>query len=228
MRENRLNLSKSLFIRGLQCHRSLYLDRYQPELKDVVSEAQQRVFDSGSDVGLLARELFPGGLEVPYEGLTPREQLEMTAAAIKNRTATIYEAAFEHNGVFMKADILHKGPRGWDLFEVKATTGVKDVHVSDVALQYYVLSGAGIDVHTANLVHLNNQYVRKGAIEVDRLFVTEDVTGEVKNRQSMVVSALARMRKMLSGNDPAIDSGFRERRIVSSGRSHTRWASPRQ
>jgi hypothetical protein len=44
MKKNRLNLSKSLFIRGLQCHRSLYLDRYHPELRSVVPDGQQRVF----------------------------------------------------------------------------------------------------------------------------------------------------------------------------------------
>jgi hypothetical protein len=207
MRENRLNLSKSLFIRGLQCHRSLYLDRYRPELKDAVPEGQQRVFDGGSAVGLVARDLFPGGLEVPYEGLTPRGQLEMTAAAIEGGIATIYEAAIEYDGVFMKADILHKGRRGWDLFEVKATTGVKEVHLNDVALQYYVLNGAGIDVATANVVHLNNQYVRKGALEVDRLFVSGNVTKAVKSRQALVASEIARMREMLSGDDPAIDIG---------------------
>lgn len=35
-------LSKSLFIRGLQCHKSLYLHKYHPELKDEVSERPSR------------------------------------------------------------------------------------------------------------------------------------------------------------------------------------------
>src|SRR5271157_4247122 len=94
-------LSKSLFIRGLQCHKSLYLDRYQPELKDEVSEEKQAIFDSGIEVGKLARDLFPGGVEVPYEGLSLQEQLDMTAAEIQKGTQTIYEAAFSYDNVFM-------------------------------------------------------------------------------------------------------------------------------
>ncbi|MBA4418701.1 MAG: DUF2779 domain-containing protein, partial [Syntrophus sp. (in: bacteria)] len=203
----RLNLSKSLFIRGLQCHKSLYLDRYHPELKGTVSEAQQRIFDTGSDVGLLAQGLFPGGVEIVYEGFTPTEQIAMTAAEIRKGTVTIYEAAFEHDGVFMKADILHKGKGGWELYEVKATTEVKDVHVNDVALQYYVLTGAGVNVARAHLVHLNNQYVRNGAIEVDKLFLSKDITEAVRDRQTIVPSEIARMREILSVDIPAIDIG---------------------
>ena len=59
-------LSKSLFIRGHQCHKSLWLHKYQPELKDAVDEAQQARFDSGHDVGALAQQLFPGGVEVDF------------------------------------------------------------------------------------------------------------------------------------------------------------------
>jgi hypothetical protein len=200
-------LSKSLFIRGLQCHKSLYLHKHRPKLRDEISESQQRVFDSGTEVGVAARDLFPGGVEIPFDGLTPKEQLEKTAAALRNGMTTIYEAAFEHDGVFMKADILHKGARGWDLYEVKATTEVKKAHVNDVSLQYHVLLGARIDAASANVVHLNSQYVRKGAIEVNKLFVSEDITQAVRSRQTTVATEIAKMRGMLSGDTPPIDIG---------------------
>jgi hypothetical protein len=47
-------LSKSLFVRGLQCHKSLYLYKYHPELKDELSPEQEALFSTGTDVGLLA------------------------------------------------------------------------------------------------------------------------------------------------------------------------------
>ena len=58
---------------------------------------------------IVARNLFPGGVEIPYEGLSHQEQLDMTAAEIRKGTKTLYEATFSYNNVFMKADILHKG-----------------------------------------------------------------------------------------------------------------------
>jgi hypothetical protein len=207
VRENRLSLSKSLFLRGLQCHKSLYLDRYHPDLRDEVALEKNALFESGKEVGILARQLFPGGMEIAYEGNTPEEQIRKTAEEIAKGTEILYEAAFFCDGVFMKADILRNGPQGWELYEVKASVRVEDVHLDDVALQQYVLTGSGIDVARAFLVHINNQYVRQGAIEVDELFAAEEITEAVKARQGLVMERLAGMREMLKGNAPEIDIG---------------------
>ena len=53
--------SKSQFIRGLQCYKSLWLYKYKPELREEPDEAAQAIFDTGTEVGVLALQLFPGG-----------------------------------------------------------------------------------------------------------------------------------------------------------------------
>ena len=58
---NRYRLSKSTFIRGLQCEKSLYLYKHQYRLKDPTPSSLQAVFDQGTNIGLLAQELFPNG-----------------------------------------------------------------------------------------------------------------------------------------------------------------------
>ena len=55
-------LSKSLFLRGLQCPKSLYLYKTQPDLRDEISEAQEAVFRAGTEVGVTAQGLFHGGI----------------------------------------------------------------------------------------------------------------------------------------------------------------------
>ena len=52
-------LSKSTFIRGLQCEKSLYLYKHHYRLKDPTPSSLQAVFDQGTNIGLLAQELFP-------------------------------------------------------------------------------------------------------------------------------------------------------------------------
>jgi len=104
-------LSKTLFIKGLQCHKALYLHKYHPELKDDISAATEALFSSGRDVGVFAQKLFPGGVEIPYEGFSLSDQIRMTQSEIKKGTATIYEAAFGYKGTFCKVDILHKGKK---------------------------------------------------------------------------------------------------------------------
>ena len=71
-------LSKSLYIRGLQCHKSLYLDRYQPELRGEPTPELEALWKSGHEVGDFAHMLFPGGGIVPFDGLTKDEQLAKT------------------------------------------------------------------------------------------------------------------------------------------------------
>ena len=200
-------LSKSLYVKALQCHKALWLHKYQPELKDEISESQQTVFDSGTDVGILAQQLFPGGVEVPYDGLTHEEQITRTKELIAEGTTTIYEATFNFDNIFVKIDILHKGENGWELYEVKSSTKLKDVYLNDIAVQHYVLTGCGLNTSKAALIHINNQYVRQGNIDVGKLFTILDVTSEVIAGLSEMKTNIVAIRDMLQGDMPQVDIG---------------------
>ena len=54
-------LSKSSYIKGLQCEKHLYLYKYHYNEMDELSEMQKSIFKRGTDVGELAQRLFPGG-----------------------------------------------------------------------------------------------------------------------------------------------------------------------
>ena len=60
-------LSKSTFIRGLQCEKSLYLYKHHYNLKDPISPSLQATFDRGNTIGLLAQQLFPNGRDASPE-----------------------------------------------------------------------------------------------------------------------------------------------------------------
>lgn len=200
-------LSKSLYIKGLQCHKALWLHKNRPELKAEASASQQAVFDSGSNAGILAQGLFPDGVLVPYDGLSHAEQLTLTEEAIASGENTIYEATLSFDNVFVKVDILHRGETGWEIYEVKSSTECKEVYLNDIAVQQYVLAGSGLPVTRACLVHINNRYVRHGNIEVENLFSILDVTEKVLTRQADVTSKLKDMRGALDEDLPAIDIG---------------------
>jgi len=200
-------LSKSMFIRGHQCLKSLWLHKYRPELKEEADEALEARFRTGHEVGALAQQLFPGGVEVPYDGLTHAEQLAMTQKLLAEGKETIYEATFEHDGVFVKVDILHRGAAGWEILEVKGTTEVKEYHYFDTAIQLYVLAGSGLKIAKVALFHIDKRYKRRGAIDVQKLFAIEDITAQVREMQPNIAPALAEMRTMLAGEMPAIDIG---------------------
>jgi hypothetical protein len=200
-------LSKSLFIRGLQCHKSLYLHKYHPDLKDEISEEQKTLFQSGVNVGIYAQKLFPGGVEILFDNVSLSKQIKRTMIEIENGAKVIYEAAFSYDNVFVKVDILRKSRGKWEIYEVKGSTGVKDVHYDDIAVQYYVLKGSGLSVSKAFLVHINNQYVRQGEIEVDKLFTIQDFSNDVIEKQKSIKNEIDKMRRMLKSQEPNIDIG---------------------
>ena len=104
-------------------------------------------------------------------------------------------------------DILTKGKNGWEFYEVKSTTTVKNVYVDDVAIQYYVLKGSGLDISSSFLVHINNQYVRQGPLEIEKLFSIVDLTEAAIDAQKDVVDELKTMREALDGDEPKIEIG---------------------
>lgn len=58
----------------------------------------------------------------------------------------IFEGAFLHKDVLVRADVLERTANGWSLIEVKSGTRVKEgVHDNDVAVQVWVLQGAGVN-----------------------------------------------------------------------------------
>jgi len=171
----------------------------QPDL-----EARYR---AGTEVGLLAQNLFPGGIEVPYEGLSVAQQIARTRELMDEGASVIYEASFAHDGIFVKVDILVRDGEAWQIHEVKMGTSVKEVNCDDVAVQYYVLTGSGLRVSRSFLVHIDNGYIRNGAIEVAGLFVSDEISEAVLARQPALPSLIDALRGHLDGGEPLIDIG---------------------
>ena len=161
-------LSKSKYTRGINCQKSLWL--YVNKIEDrLVSEASMAVMSQGTSVGELAREYFPGGKMAVLEDYPCLESAERTREFIAQGVETIYEATFIFDDTLVAVDILHKNNGKWSLYEVKSTNSVKPQHIKDVAVQYYVLKGSGLDLEDAFLMHLNGAYVRRGKVDVKHL-----------------------------------------------------------
>lgn len=206
-------ISKSAYIRGLLCAKSLFLDKNHKELKQI-SEGTNALFATGHQVGDLARNLFPGGTIIPYipEKDGQDEQVRLTREAIESGATVIYEAAFLHNDAFVKVDILVKNStigNAWTIYEVKSGTTPDPLYLEDIAFQHYVVTGAGIPLASANLVFINNQYVRQGELDLQQLFTREDVTQYSREREPFVIEEIANLKQMLAGEMPECSIGKR-------------------
>lgn len=183
----------------------LWYQCYNPELAQEASPSQQAIFDMGHEVGRLATQLYPGGILIEEDPLHHHEAVQSTRAVLSNlKVPAIYEAAFVHDGVRVRVDILERGNGGrWNLIEVKSSTTVKEAHWPDVAVQYYTLRGQGLDVDRAGILHLNNQYVYDGHhLELEKLFIFSDLTEAAIALQQEIPSRLNELKKILAQANP--------------------------
>lgn len=202
-----LNLSKSKYCSAVQCPKMLWLKKYRPEEFDD-SVMNQSVLDTGNEVGDLAMGLFGDYTEVPYGNLSG--MIEKTSDLIENRTQIIAESSFSYNGLFCSIDILKNlGSKEVEIYEVKSSTGVKDIYYDDTAYQYYVLTMLGFTVAKVCIVHINNEYVRMGDLELDKLFHIEDVTEVAAGMLTKVKDNIDHFNKyMEQADEPNDDIGM--------------------
>jgi hypothetical protein len=202
-------LSKSSFIKGLQCEKHLYLYKYHYKEMDELSDMQRAIFKRGTNVGELAQKLFPGG-EVAASGDPPNYEkaLKKTKKLMDNGATAIYEAAFMFNEVLSIADIAVKEKDKWKIYEVKSSTSISETYLNDAALQYYVISNLGIKVKDFSIIYINNQYVRKGNLNLEELFTTESVLEKISSMQDYIKENVKRLKKVLLRKQiPDIDIG---------------------
>lgn len=207
-------LSKSRFQKGLQCEKALWLSVHAPELASTVTESKQWIFDQGGEVGRLAHGLFPDGTEVTDDYRHSAEALEATTRYLAEGASILYEPALYFDGVLVRVDILVRVDDGlWDLYEVKSSGSLKPEHITDAAVQTYVVEGSGLAIRRAHVVHLNTSYVYTGGdYDLAELFVIEDVTAQARDFIASVPATLTKFRSMLDGPEPAMRIGIRCRR----------------
>ena len=93
-------------------------------------------------------------------------------------------------------------------YEVKSSTEVKDINIYDAAFQYYVLSSLGMEISDVSIIHINNQYVRMGDIDIHQLFTIQSVMEQVLQNQATVRNLLSSELAVLQQPEaPSIDIG---------------------
>jgi hypothetical protein len=203
------DLSKSLYTRGLQCTKSLWLKKYKKEVLSKPDVSAQAVFETGDEVGGLACDLFPNGKEIPFEGTTFDEKINLTKQWLVDGLPNIYEATFKFDNILVMVDVLHiNEDKSVEIYEVKSSTGVKDVYLDDASIQYYVLNGLGYDVKKTSIIHINNEYVRGDTLEIEKLFTISNVSSEVLELQANIPMHLKHFKNQLEKDtEPNIDIG---------------------
>jgi len=175
--KNKTSLSKSKILLHRQCAKRLWLRTYKPELAEVDLAAEAR-FRDGNRVGDIARQLYPRGDFI--DTLNRDEALARTAIDLKVGKKPIFEAAFMHDDVLIRADLLVPEKSGYRLVEVKSSTKVKDYHLEDIAVQTWVMQQTGLMPSRCMVAHINNEFVYPGNGKYRGLLQEVHVDAEIK------------------------------------------------
>lgn len=202
-------LSKSTFMYGCQCPLRLYMHKFESKYRNPIDKEHQSIFATGTNIGLLAQGLFPDGVNSePLDPFSYHLAVEKTKTLIEGGAKVIYEACFNFNGILCALDILVNQNGKWYAYEVKGSTSVKETFIQDAALQYYIITNAGIVLENIYLVYLNNKYVRVGDLDIQQLFSKTSILAEVKGKQPYIkTQAKVLMELVVNKTKPSISPG---------------------
>ncbi|MBD3355155.1 DUF2779 domain-containing protein [Candidatus Woesearchaeota archaeon] len=170
-------LTKSKYLIGLKCPKYLWVIVNAKHTIPEAEDSDKLRFAEGTAVGKLATTLFSG---IDLSELDFKDNIAKTEKSLKLKKP-VFEAGILVDDLFSRADILKPVEGGWDIIEVKSGTKVKPENIHDLSFQKFVYEKAGLKIRKCFLMHLNNEYVRKGRLDVKKLFTQTDITSEVED-----------------------------------------------
>jgi len=198
-----MKLTKTDYLIWKDCAKNAWLKIHKPDIyfAEPLSAFDQGIIETGNEVDLLARELFPNGILVA--GLDASEE---TKRLIKSETPVIYQPAFETDLYKVICDILvwNADFKVYDLYEVKASNSGDDkkkkdeLYSYDIAFQYLVLKELNIPIGKLNLIRFNSEYVRGTELELEKLFLKEDFTDKVMSLIEIVSEEMKNAQEILA------------------------------
>ena len=186
------------------------MHKKHPYLRDKLSIEQRAKFQRGTDVGILAHDYFPGGIDMsPASPSQFPKKVQETMANLDNPNVNVmYEAVFQYNDTLIMLDMLVRDGDRWLAVEVKSSLHLSDTYYNDAALQYYVLHGCQVPLSDFKLMYLNADYVRDGAIDVKQLFRLDSVMEYVVEREDFVAQNVNRLKNVVAlPHAPLVDIG---------------------
>ena len=199
-----MNLSKSKYTRYCQCPKMLWMDTYKKECA-TEDPALERKFKEGNEVGDLAMGLLGDFIEttayIEDGKLDIPTMLKNTKKYLTQGVENICEAAFSKNRCYCAVDILHKTATGYEIYEVKSSTEIKEVYLMDCAYQKWVLENSGLNIERVFIAYINNKYARNGDVDIHQLFTIEDVTDKLPQYYAVVKDNVAAALEYIDKKD---------------------------
>ena len=161
-------LTKTAYLRYLACPQEFWLDDNEPLFsgQEPITLEHEHLRQQGYAVERFVKQLAK---------FQPDEVI-----------AVDFQRTFQTADLEARSDLVvtDKSTGEIDLYEIKSAGSVKDDHLDDVAFQKLVAERSGSRVRRAHIVTMNGEYVRRGDLDVEQLFVITDVTDTIAGRMA--------------------------------------------
>jgi hypothetical protein len=187
-----MQLSKSDYVTYLKHPAWLWIKKHAKTILPAIDPSTQAIFDTGHEFEQYAEALFPGGVTLGFSDYDEYLTLpERTTLALAEGNHTIFQGRFEHEQLTFICDIIQvvEGNEV-DLIEIKSSTSAKPEHIVDLAFQMVVLEKCGYTVRKISVIHVNNQYIRSGAIDPHAITAQTEVTELVHTAREMTLAKI--------------------------------------
>lgn len=196
-------LTKSSFVKGNNCVKALYLDKFKRNEKNVVSKELQAIFNQGHSFEDAVRlSEFPGGINIKEQVQNFAYFNSYTNYLLSQSTETvIYEATLIEDDVLVMCDILVKHENGAiDIYEIKLNTEPNDAILSDLAIQYTICKKRfGSKLRSFNLILRST--------DTDSTFKIHDLTNDLSRNVESINQKIREFKSILSKAEPEIEMG---------------------
>ncbi len=183
--EKAISLTKSDFLLFLEAPRHLWADKHNL-IDKTPSEFDVHNMEQGYEVEVLAREYASKHVLKPNESMRVQD--------------TFVDAQFT-----ARTDILIYKPNtdSYDLYEIKSGTSIKKENLFDVTYQFLIITKQ-IKIDRVFILHLNSKYIREDYLDLNELFIAEDVTHKVYDHLDQVNEW--KKIALQTANDPSVEN----------------------
>ena len=136
-------MTKSTFVKGKQCEKYFFLDKFKRYEKTPPSKAKLNIFKKGRDFESMVQEAnFPEAINISKElkGGIKYYPSYTSYLLRENKQITLLEAGLIYKEILILVDVLKKNEDGtFDVYEIKLMPKLNKVIEWDLGIQYYIL-----------------------------------------------------------------------------------------
>ena len=184
--------TKTAFVRGMQCRKLIYLDKYCSKLRTPPDAETLARFKKGRDFETAFKDLFPNAIDVKqYHKIVSEKYIDFTQTWLeKEGEVELFEAGILYDKVLVLTDVLRKNEDGH-------SEKINSAIAWDLAVQYYVCK------HKLHRINTFNVVTRVNETE----FRVEDKKEELEGKLDIVRAHIKEFEEILQGFEPDIEMG---------------------